>query len=260
MLRYATSIILVTLGLNQACSSGKHKPRAASVPELQKPPDLIEPDLTRIPVIYDPMPGLVAPTPVPPQPDPMPVPTPAVREGKPLAVQQLSMGDLNICGLTLDERVVCWGENNSLQLAFAGWQSAYKDPTAMTYATKFVEVQTSSSHGCGRSREGEVFCWGINRNGIVNPASDEEYIEEIQKIEIPFIAKKIVMTSLNSCAIGEQGQAFCWGLLRSLYLPRMANERSSKSSTDLASDKPVRDIRTGTGAELQYVLPDLHRQ
>lgn len=71
------------------------------------------------------------------------------------------------CGLS-DGEAVCWGENAAGQLGSADsvCEEIYPcvtSPTALDSSEEYVELALGDDHVCGRTAEGEVWCWGANQ-------------------------------------------------------------------------------------------------
>jgi alpha-tubulin suppressor-like RCC1 family protein len=89
-------------------------------------------------------------------------------------VVALAAGSDFNCALTVDERVLCWGGNDSGQLG-DGTTKMRAKPEPVVELTGAKEIHASSGeggalesggqHACARVGSGAVYCWGSNRFG-----------------------------------------------------------------------------------------------
>lgn len=87
------------------------------------------------------------------------------------------------CGLTVDERVVCWGE--------------YEGQTVDAPAGKFSSLSVGYDHSCGLRDDGSVECWGSNlRWQSDNPTGSFESVDALRH---------------RTCAVRMSGEEVCWG-------------------------------------------------
>jgi alpha-tubulin suppressor-like RCC1 family protein len=117
--------------------------------------------------------------------------------------QALAVGpDYTVCGITLQETVLCWGANDSLQVgrAPAAWSDSNVAPIAGSYTATAVDVDRYG--GCAVSAGGTPICWGVlspNADRLPAPLAGTP----------PLVA---VSTGRRSaCGIDADGTAYCWG-------------------------------------------------
>lgn len=66
------------------------------------------------------------------------------------------------CGIRQnDNKTVCWGDNSDGQLG-DGTEMDSATPVLVDTNIEFTDVQASTRHACGLSKEGKVYCWGHN--------------------------------------------------------------------------------------------------
>lgn len=83
-----------------------------------------------------------------------------------------SAGDRYTCGITVDDRLLCWGRNYHAQLG-DGTTSDRKVPTPVAGGASFSVVSAGFGHTCALSPEGVAYCWGLNELGQLGIGSDE---------------------------------------------------------------------------------------
>lgn len=124
---------------------------------------------------------------------------------------RLSSGLEQSCVLDDGISLICWGSdaNGQLLLESVG-EGQSRGPTriASNVAT------TSGGHGfaCAvDNSDRDVRCWGRNVEGIFNQTSPSQSAEAVL-IELP--EERILQVSAGRnfvCAVGEEGQLYCWG-------------------------------------------------
>ncbi len=129
----------------------------------------------------------------------------------------VAAGRLHTCALDEEGRAWCWGTNDSDQLGIYDSQVQYAPaPMAvlMPGDTRFSNLSSRHDTTCALDLFGKAWCWGINYYGqlgvgtiggsqglpsaVIMPASGE--------------FSSISVGSFHVCALGTDGQAFCWGL------------------------------------------------
>ena len=150
----------------------------------------------------------------------------------------LSAGDHFTCGLTVDGRAYCWGANYLAQLGTAEARSTCSDdlvdaapcsrfPVPVAGRMKFVSVSAGSFHACAIDVEGAVWCWGDAEDGSlgVQPVPDlcpvngpmfgANVLQQCahSPVHVPLPGRFVAISSgaNTSCALDDQGTAWCWG-------------------------------------------------
>jgi alpha-tubulin suppressor-like RCC1 family protein len=80
----------------------------------------------------------------------------------------------------------------------------------------FKEVVASTSHTCGLSQAGKVFCWGFNGYGVLGIGTvDDTYPGESNPEPVEVQAEKrftaLFSGGAHTCALTNDGDAYCWG-------------------------------------------------
>ena len=111
------------------------------------------------------------------------------------------------CGLTSSGNAFCWGLNGDGQLG----DGSRLDRLVPTLVRGAIEsLAAGSSHTCGISG-GQVLCWGDNRFGQVGDGSTEGRAQPVQVVGLPAPATQLVAGAVHSCALLDNGSAYCWG-------------------------------------------------
>lgn len=128
------------------------------------------------------------------------------------------------CIITNDNRVYCWGKNESWQLAKTGADSAVpvQIPGLGTeYGKTVKQLGTSARTACALITNGDVYCWGANDKGQVGAgiAMTTTRVATPTRIAGPLATTKVKFLSSNGpfsdtiCAITDTAAslAYCWG-------------------------------------------------
>jgi alpha-tubulin suppressor-like RCC1 family protein len=113
------------------------------------------------------------------------------------------------CGLSTDGRAYCWGVSQQLGAPDAPLASAEEclgiwyvenlcalGPVPVASEQRFIELSAAGHQTCGRTQEGQVFCWAADP-----PAP----------VTLPVAAASLNVGAMHSCILDQAGQAFCWG-------------------------------------------------
>jgi alpha-tubulin suppressor-like RCC1 family protein len=151
-------------------------------------------------------------------------PTP-IAQGEIPAGTQISKvaSDLfNMCALTDDGAVFCWGSGGNtgsygIGIGVAEGRSA---PTRIAAgevpsSVRFVDVGVAPYGGCAVGNDGRLYCWGAY-NHIPNPAlaTNGRFLSPLATVQGDVAAGvklvKVVVDENGGCALGDNGRAYCW--------------------------------------------------
>lgn len=114
------------------------------------------------------------------------------------------------CGLRVDGRAYCWGNNGWGALGDGSNSSFSANPVAVQGGHTFTKLAAGSDHACGLATTGSMLCWGHNdwgQFGRGNTASST----------IPLVAANgMVFTSIAAganytCGVAFDGNSYCFG-------------------------------------------------
>ncbi|HEY5219461.1 MAG TPA: hypothetical protein VIJ16_06620, partial [Gemmatimonadaceae bacterium] len=117
----------------------------------------------------------------------------------------------HMCGLTSDGRAYCWGLNVFGQLG-DGTTASRPSPTAVQGNLTFATIAVGPTETCGITLDARVFCWGWSGHagfgdgvlGIAYPTPQAINTGGVQFTQIS-------VGDDHACAIGTDGQIYCWG-------------------------------------------------
>lgn len=147
-----------------------------------------------------------------------------------LVFAQIAAGWNYTCAIRSDGDLYCWG-----QLAFVA--PAALQPMLIPVSSSASQVSIGESHACGRF-EGEVWCWGRNREQQLGRPSSGNSPPMILD-ELPGgRSVDVAAGRRHSCAVFDDDNVYCWG----------ANGAGQADPDDPDRMEPI----------LPQVIPDLH--
>lgn len=154
------------------------------------------------------------------------VPLPAVPEERFSSLRagllpfQLPEGNegAHTCGITLDDRTLCWGNGKQGQLGH-GVKVVASGPVEPAGGHRFVEVHPSAGFTCGLTDAGVSYCWGHGplgrplevgffRHHFSSPTPHRSIPDEPDE---PPVFVGLTAGRTDVCGIDVEGQAYCWG-------------------------------------------------
>jgi hypothetical protein len=144
---------------------------------------------------------------------------------------QLSAAARHACGVTLDERAVCWGETAPralragapappapvLQVSSSAAHACTVDQAGRLACfggaacgnhrgeldapreAAFVQVSVGAEQACALRRDGALTCWGSPRGGLLRPPAGQ------------FLQLSVSPGGGSACAVALAGHLECWG-------------------------------------------------
>jgi Alpha-tubulin suppressor and related RCC1 domain-containing proteins len=143
-----------------------------------------------------------------------------------LTFKQIDVGGSHACGIASDNAAYCWGRDLFGQLGDGRKvNSTTPIPVVVDQASgatvTFTSISAGSSHTCGVSSAGDVYCWGLNDHGQLGVSSTGETCgtplvscsSAPRTISSPAgLDFRAVTTGIDhSCALTTTGAAYCWG-------------------------------------------------
>lgn len=142
----------------------------------------------------------------------------------------LSTRGATTCGVTTSGDLYCWGANEHGQTGTGSTQGALLVPTLVAGGHHFRSVTGGRDHTCGMASDG-TWCWGGNSRGALGIGiydyESKPYLTPV-KVNASSSFKSIdangffgnenlvcidssLACSSQSCALSQDGEAFCWG-------------------------------------------------
>ncbi|WP_412745437.1 fibronectin type III domain-containing protein [Krasilnikovia sp. MM14-A1004] len=136
-----------------------------------------------------------------------------------VTLTRLSAGFAHTCGLGSDDWVYCWGFDGIGQLGDGG-STSVAAPVAVAAGAipggvTFTQVSSGSMHTCGLGSDGQAYCWGRNVNGQLGDGTTTDQSTPVA-VAAGAIPGGVTLTQIASgneqtCGLGSNGRAYCWG-------------------------------------------------
>lgn len=114
------------------------------------------------------------------------------------------------CGLTVGGEAYCWGANDFGELG-DGTQADRSVPTKVFDGLTFESISAGDFHTCGLATDRGARCWGANFAGQLGIGM----IDGARATPTPVLADEFRalgrLGGSHTCAIGGDGNAYCWG-------------------------------------------------
>ena len=165
-------------------------------------------------------------------------------------LNSISTGDNHSCGINGHGEGYCWGYNYKGQLGNGNTGTDSNVPVlvnkgAMGSSVTFSSISVGGSHTCAIGSDGKGYCWGSNSNGQLGNSSSGSGADS----NVPVLVNKGAMGSSvtfssisaggsHTCAIGSDGEGYCWGL--GTY-GRLGNGGTSQSPTPVLVSRGARN-------------------
>jgi hypothetical protein len=155
------------------------------------------------------------------------------------AAVAVGAGDHHACAVLDNGALRCWGWNYSGQLGNGKAGENAFAPEKVGGLQNVRQVDGGMNHTCAVTNAGEVFCWGSNILGSLGDGSQSDRLRPVKVAGLPGPARSVALGAGHTCAILEDGRAFCWGA--NAY-GQMGNGRFSRDTELNAAPQPVGNI------------------
>jgi Dictyostelium (slime mold) repeat/Regulator of chromosome condensation (RCC1) repeat len=126
-------------------------------------------------------------------------------------IRTLSLGSYHSCRITPAKTVECWGGNEYGQLGDGTTTTWSTSPTQVVGLADVEEVSAAAVSTCARRTNGEVYCWGDNREGyLLGPDAVEVVTTPMLVTGIP-PAVSVSNGHYRVCIAATDGSVWCWG-------------------------------------------------
>ncbi|MDX9719879.1 MAG: hypothetical protein RBU37_03965 [Myxococcota bacterium] len=132
------------------------------------------------------------------------------------AITKVTAGLHHSCGITTDQAVYCWGDNQYGQLG-NGTSTDSSLPVRVTFGSgiKLVAISAGDWHTCAIDEDQQVWCWG--RNDLGQIGSNESFTtilspsQVVNSADEPLSGVSYVSAGrTHACAV-VTGHIYCWG-------------------------------------------------
>lgn len=113
------------------------------------------------------------------------------------------------CGITMDGRLLCWGENRSND-ALPGLPSPIPTPTEFPLPGPVAHLSLEYEFGCAILEDRTLWCWGLNegsRLGLGLPLDRRPPTRVAGETRF----SDVRVSENHTCGLTESGRVLCWG-------------------------------------------------
>ncbi|MCH2546956.1 MAG: hypothetical protein MK052_05050 [Alphaproteobacteria bacterium] len=131
-----------------------------------------------------------------------------------VSIIDVAMSDSHTCAAGANGVAYCWGNGSGGELG-DNTDNSHNNPATvvMPAGVSFANVYIDKDESCARSTTGLMYCWGENRDGQVGDGTLIERQRPTASIMPSGITfESAVITRFNQCAVGSDGNGYCWGL------------------------------------------------
>lgn len=133
----------------------------------------------------------------------------------------ITAGAFHTCALNRAGRAFCWGFNSNGEVG-DGTRFMRPVPTPVALTTpgfnrnNIAAISAGAEHTCAINTAGRAFCWGSNLDGQLGDGTDEDRLvpTPVSTAAPGFGIRNVASIAAgrdNTCAINQNGRAFCWG-------------------------------------------------
>ena len=147
--------------------------------------------------------------------------------------QSIAIGYAHTCALTAEGKAYCWGWNHQGQLGNNSTTSS-STPVAvqMPAGVSFQSIAVGIGHTCALTNEGKAYCWGWNNQGqLGNNSTTSSSTPVAVQMPAGVSFKSIAAVYYHTCALTNEGKAYCWG---NNEYGQLGNNSTTNSSIPLA--------------------------
>jgi alpha-tubulin suppressor-like RCC1 family protein len=135
--------------------------------------------------------------------------TPALAVTQALVFRSITAGSGYSCGVTLDDRAYCWGDNFSGELG-DGTTIDRLRPVLVAGGLHFSTVSAGDNYTCGITTLQKAYCWGWNDQGMLGDGTTtDRHVPVPVKGGLAFM--QIRPGDRHTCGTSTNNLGYCWG-------------------------------------------------
>ena len=124
--------------------------------------------------------------------------------------KKLVSGEHHTCSIQ-DTKLYCWGSNEKGVLGVGSVNLEEPLPLQVDANVHWKHISTSSSHSCGLSIMGELYCWGGNMYGELGTGESTTGSSLPIHVLTDKTWKSVGVGANFTCGVTEAGGLYCWG-------------------------------------------------
>ena len=126
-----------------------------------------------------------------------------------LVFRYVDAGSYHACGITTDERAICWGFNGDGEL-MADSAAQTLEPTPAAGNLTFRVTSGGRYHSCGVTLSGVIYCAGANQDGrLLNKSQTPSPVPS--QVHSPITFQLVSAGGAHTCAVSLTQDVWCGG-------------------------------------------------
>lgn len=126
-----------------------------------------------------------------------------------IAFRQISAGWNHTCGVTLNNRLFCWGSNYFDQLGDGSGHHSPR-PVRVARGLAFGQVSAGDLHTCAVTTDHAAYCWGHNQLGPLGNGSTDGSSVPVRVVG-GLAFREVAGGNQFTCGVTTADVAYCWG-------------------------------------------------
>jgi alpha-tubulin suppressor-like RCC1 family protein len=123
--------------------------------------------------------------------------------------RQLDAGDGFTCGVTTDNRALCWGDGSNGQRGYGGRSTAFS-PRPVSGGLQFRSVSAGQDRSCGVTTANRAYCWGENSWGGLGDGTTTRRLTPTA-VAGGLSFSEVSAGGDHTCGTTPGKVAYCWG-------------------------------------------------
>ncbi len=156
---------------------------------------------------------------------------------------ELDGGDDHACALDSRDRLFCWGANDHGQLG-VGSRLPADEPIEVPGGPWSV-VSAGARHTCALTGDGVAWCWGADDRGQLGDGAGGEGATRPVRVATELRFADISAGTDHTCAVDDQGGAWCWGANDHAQLARPGVLTGTEAPAAVEGPPALRSIAAG---------------
>ena len=131
---------------------------------------------------------------------------------------QITVGNYHTCGLDSNSELLCWGSRGYYRIANPSplviqLIQIYLRPNLRFYGKELATVSAGGQHTCAIRYDATTWCWGMGNYGQIGDGGQYSSGTMPKMVEFPnnLSAVSLSLGYMNTCAIVDNGEVYCWG-------------------------------------------------
>jgi alpha-tubulin suppressor-like RCC1 family protein len=131
-----------------------------------------------------------------------------------LTFRSLTAGADHLCGVTIDERLFCWGHNGEGEFG-VGTTRGSTTPVRAAPGLRFAAAEAGNDFTCALTASGAAWCFGYAGLGNLGDGQRIAYGNTQSTTPVKVVGdltfRSLTLAQQYACGLTVAGRAYCWG-------------------------------------------------